>query len=451
MMRWFWLLPLFVGSVAVAANPVPDPEAVARGRKALETHSVNPPVWSEKAIDSVWKIWDSELKEQPANYPEKFRERYGLHAAPYPNGGLPMGLKKSSFAFRTGVSIDCLTCHGGSIMGQSYIGLGNSALDVQALFDELNQATGLNAKTPFTFTNVRGTSEAGGMGVFLLGLSNPDLTIRTKRLELGLHDDMCEDPPAWWLLKKKKTMYHSGGGDARSVRSLMQFMMGSLNTRATFDKEEETFRDIQAYLFSLQPPKYPFAIDQTKAATGKAVFEKTCSKCHGTYGENGTYPNRIIKIDEIGTDRKRFDGITPDYARYYNRSWFAEEKNGWLMGGYTSLATVGYQAPPLDGIWATAPYLHNGSVPTVYNVLKSDSRPKLYTRSFQTGKDDYDPIKLGWKVRTLDKPPDERLPAIERRKVYDTTQPGRGNGGHVFGDDLTEDERMAVIEYLKTL
>ena len=451
MMRWLWILPLVVCSAAPAANPVPDRDAVERGRKAMEQHSFNPPVWSEKAYDSAWKYWEQGLKEQPANYPEKLRERYGLHPAPYPNDGLPMGLRKSSFVFSKGISVDCLVCHGGSIMGQSYLGLGNSTLDIQALFDELNWASGRNVKTPFTFTNVRGTSEAGGMGVFLLGHRNPDLTLRIPREELGLRDDLCEDPPAWWLLKKKKTMYHTGGGDARSVRTLMQFMMGPLNTRATFDKEEETFRDVQAFLFSLQPPKYPFDIDRAKAAAGKVVFEKTCSKCHGTYGENWTYPNRIVKLDEIGTDRKRYDGITVEYGRYYNRSWFAQEKGGWLMGGYTALASIGYQAPPLDGIWATAPYLHNGSVPTVYHLLNSDTRPKLYTRSFQTGKDDYDPVKLGWKVRMLGKPAGSSLPPIERRKVYDTAQPGRGNGGHVFADDLTEDERMAVIEYLKTL
>jgi hypothetical protein len=111
----------------------------------------------------------------------------------------------------------------------------------------------------------------------------------------------------------------------------------------------------------------------------------------------------------------------------------------------------GYQAPPLDGLWATAPYLHNGSVPTVHDVLKSGSRPKVFTRSFRGEEEDYDRRKLGWKVTVLGGPPAPDLPAIERRKVYDTSQPGRGNGGHTFGDRLTDDERMAVIEYLKTL
>jgi hypothetical protein len=441
--------PLIVLALAAAAQAGPRDGDPARGKAALEGRSFNPPVWTMIGYESLWKLWG--LSEKPADFDRAVRERYGLHPAPYPNDGLPMGLRKNPKLLGRELSVDCLVCHGGAIMGQSYVGLGNSSLDVQAVFEEMNAASGIGRKLPFTFCNVRGTSEAGGMGVFLLGLRTPELGIRLKKLELGLVDEMCEDVPAWWLLKKKKTLYHTGGGDARSVRSLMQFMMGSLNTRAVFDREEETFRDIRAYMLSLQPPKYPFPIDRELAAKGQKVFEKTCSKCHGTYGENWTYPNRIVKLDEIGTDPTRYHGVGEKYGRYYNESWFAKEHAGWFSDGYKAVPTNGYQAPPLDGIWATAPYLHNGSVPTVYHLLKSDARPNLFTRSYGTGKDDYDPVKVGWKVQVLDRAPSADTPPIERRKVYDTSQRGRSNAGHVYGDDLSEDERMAVIEYLKTI
>src|SRR5262249_20346620 len=136
---------------------------------------------------------------------------------------------------------------------------------------------------------------------------------------------------------------------------------------------------------------------------------------------------------------------------YYNETWFTEEKPGWLVDGYKGLPSAGYQAPPLDGIWATAPYFHNGSVPTVWDVLNSKSRPNIYTRSFRTDEAAYDPAKLGWKVQVLDKGADASMSEVQRRKIYDTTQPGRGNTGHTYGDKLTDDERRAVIEYLKTL
>ena len=113
--------------------------------------------------------------------------------------------------------------------------------------------------------------------------------------------------------------------------------------------------------------------------------------------------------------------------------------------------TAGYQAPPLDGIWATAPYFHNGSVPALAGVLNSKARPTRFTRSFKTGEADYDKVNVGWKVTETRDPPDAKLAPIEARKIYDTSKPGRANTGHTYGDDLTDAERAQVIEYLKTL
>jgi mono/diheme cytochrome c family protein len=363
-----------------------------------------------------------------------------------------MGLREGWTLIGKGLTNDCLLCHGGSIAGKSYVGLGNASLDIQGFFEDLSKAAGGPGRTPFVFGHVRGTSEAGAMAVYLIARRDPDLKLRLPGLDLGLRDDLCEDVPAWWLLKKKKTMYHTGGTDARSVRSLMQFMMHPLNTAAAIKKEESTFADIQAFLLSLEPPKYPFAVDYGLTLRGKAVFNETCARCHGTYGEKWTYPNKIVPLEIIGTDRTRYYGISAKAGAQYNRSWFAREGRGWFTdGGYPGQATAGYQAPPLDGIWATAPYLHNGSVPTVYHLLNSKSRPRIFTRSYRTDADAYDPVKLGWKVQVLQRGADPGLSAFERRKIYDTRQPGRGNGGHTFGDALSEEERMAVIEYLKTL
>jgi hypothetical protein len=408
-------------------------------------------MWPRTAYDTAWRQWGTGRTEPPRPYEQAFRERYGLHPAPFDNGKYPMGLREGySLLVGKGLTSDCLLCHGGSIAGKSYIGLGNASLDFQALYEDLGRPGPGSGKTPFVFSNVRGTTEAGTMAVFLLGFRAPDLTVRYPRLDLDMHLNLCEDVPAWWLLKKKKTMYHTGASDARSVRSLMQFMLNPLNTAKTFAQEEATFKDIQAYLLSLEPPRYPFPIDRTLAMKGAALFSKTCSRCHGTYGEKWTYPNRIVPLDIIGTDRTRYDGITMKFGDYYNKSWFGQEKLD-KQNGNGMTPTEGYQAPPLDGIWATAPYLHNGSVPTVYHMLNSKARPKIFTRSYRTDADAYDTVKLGWKVQVLERGPDPSLPAYERRKVYDTRQPGRGNGGHTFGDRFSEAERMAVIEYLKTL
>ncbi len=431
----FLLLPC----VAFAAEPTP----AERGKTALESTAFIKAFWPRPAYDNAWKVWG--LKDKPTDYDTAFRERYGLHEAPYKSDGYPMGLRKASLLIGSGIGIDCMTCHGGSVLGKSYVGLGNTALDIHALFEELAAASGTPARPPFAFSQVRGTSEAGAFAVYLLGLRKPDLSVAAERQELGLHDDSCEDVPAWWLLKKKRTMYHVGATDARSVRSIMQFMMHPLTTPKEFEAAEPAFQDIQQYILSIDAPKYPFTIDARKAAAGRVLFEKNCASCHGTYGDNPTYPNKVVKLAEIGTDGKRAENIGPKFAAAYNASWFAKED-----GLKEIKVNPGYQAPPLDGVWATAPYFHNGSVPTLAGVLNSKARPKVFTRTFKTDEADYDKVNVGWKTTGV-KPPDAKASGFERRKVYDTTQPGRGNGGHTYGDDLSEEERAAVIEYLKTL
>ncbi len=440
---------LLVVLLSAAALTAAEPTAAERGYQALTKTSFIPAAWREAAYDNVWKHWPG-VTAKPVDYAAAFSDHYGMPAAPYPNGKYPMGLREGRIFFMKGVSIDCLACHGGSVMGKSYVGLGNASLDVQALFEDLSLADGRSAKLPFAFSNVRGTSEAGGMAVYLLGFREPDLKVVYPRKDLGLHDDMCEDTPAWWLLKKKKTMYHTGGADANSVRSKMQFMMTPITTAKEFHKAEPAFRDINAYLKTIEAPKYPLPVDTELAARGNVLFADNCAKCHGTYGEKWTYPNKVVPIAEIGTDPKRYQGIEDKFGDYYNQTWFAKENPGWLFDDAPTFATKGYQAPPLDGVWATAPYFHNGSVPTLEDVLNSKARPKLYTRSFRTGADDYDAVKVGWKVTPV-KAVDASLPAYERRKIYDTARPGRGNGGHIYGDHFTADERRAVVEYLKTL
>jgi hypothetical protein len=395
----------------------------------------------------VWKVWG--LSERPADFEQRFMERYGLHPAPFENRDYPLGLREAQGLLGKGISTDCMVCHGGSIFGKSYVGLGNSSLDMQLLYDELAQADGRKRGTPFNFTNVRGTTEAGAMAVFLLQLRDADLNLQAP-IDLGLRTDLCEDTPAWWLLKKKQTMYHTGSTHARSVRSLMQFMLSPLYSANDIKKQEAAFADIQAYLLTIEPPKYPLPIDRQLAATGEKLFNQHCAKCHGTYGPDATYPNKIIDVDVLGNDRTRAEGFTTRTKEHFDRSWLGQErtKSGELL---QSSYNHGYQAPPLDGIWATAPYFHNGAVPTVYHVLNSKARPAIFTRSYRTGQADYDPVHLGWKYTPLEKPPPEPLAPPDRHKIYDTRQPGRGNGGHTFGDKLSETERLAVIEYLKTL
>jgi mono/diheme cytochrome c family protein len=420
--------------------------AAARGRGTLLARSLNPGIWSSKAYDEVWKVWG--LSAKPANYEQAFLERYGLQRAPFENRARPMGLMEAPRLLGTGVVNNCLLCHAGTVAGQTVIGLGNASLDLQSLFEDLSAADGFRLNSPFRFSYVRGTIDPISPVVFLMEMRDSELNVQ-KPISLGYSPYVCSDPPAWWLIKKKKTRDWTGSVDARSTRVDMVNLLTPLNTAAYIKKHETTFADIAAFLLTIEPPKYPFPVSQELAAHGQPVFARHCAKCHGTYGANPSYPNKIVDLDQIGTDPTLAKASTQKLADHFNRSWLARELDP--DGNPIQLVVNdGYQAPPLDGIWATAPYFHNGSVPTVYQVLNSKARSRIYTRSYKTDREAYDSVRVGWKVRELEKAAPD-LPPNEERKIYDTTLPGRHNTGHSYGDKLTEDERMAVIEYLKTL
>ncbi len=167
----------------------------------------------------------------------------------------------------------------------------------------------------------------------------------------------------------------------------------------------------------------------------------TCTRCHGTYGDDDAtegYPNLLVPLETIGTDSllaSTYDA-NPQYHSWYNESWFAQGE-----GAAQLLPNDGYVAPPLDGIWATAPYLHNGSVPTLADLLQSTARPTYFARDLSNA--NYDESKLGWRY--------EAKADATSTSTYNTTLPGYGNGGHTFGDELGAADRAALLEYLKTL
>src|SRR5262249_51113787 len=152
---------------------------------------------------------------------------------------------------------------------------------------------------------------------------------------------------------------------------------------------------VRAWIETMKAPAYPFPIDATLAAKGQPIFEARCSQCHGTYGAGGSYPNVLIPLDTIATDPLLASG-TAEFAGPFVQ-WFASS----FWGQVSPLdPQQGYVAPPLDGIWATAPYFHNGSVPTIDAVLDSSKRPKYWTRTFDST--DYDQTAVGWHFTTVD-------------------------------------------------
>jgi hypothetical protein len=128
-------------------------------------------------------------------------------------------------------------------------------------------------------------------------------------------------------------------------------------------------------------------------------------------------------------------------VEWFNRSFYG--RTAQLVPG------PGYVAPPLDGIWATAPYLHNGSVPTLEALLDSPKRPTYWRRSISQR--ELDPRAVGWKHQVLSHGKAAETDPSRRKRIYDTTLPGYSNQGHTVGDELSDGQRHALIEYLKTL
>jgi mono/diheme cytochrome c family protein len=253
--------------------------------------------------------------------------------------------------------------------------------------------------------------------------------------------------PPWWRVAKKNALFYNTEGRGDLARGMMAAALFCADDVDTVRKIDTYAPDILAYLASIKPPAWPFGVDHELAEQGRTVFERTCSGCHGTYGEQPSYPNLVVGLDEIGTDpvvaQYRTNGASDQFTQWFERSYYGELA--------VDAPAPGYIAPPLDGIWITAPYLHNGSVPTIEALLDSSKRPKYWTRSYGSSAADYDPVALGWRYTELAEGKGGAKDARERKKIYDTTLPGHSNAGHVFGDGLSPEERKAVLEYLKTL
>jgi len=209
--------------------------------------------------------------------------------------------------------------------------------------------------------------------------------------------------------------------------------------------------DLEEWLLHLPAPRYPLSIDSALAAQGASVFEQHCADCHASGRRNrlGT----VIPLAEIGTDPHRANAWTKEAADSANR--IVRHRMG-VARTPMGKPPAGYIAIQLDGIWLRAPYLHNGSVPTLRALLEPEERRPT---SFYRGYDVLDPVNVGFISRrcegtdTTSDSVDLQwgcMPA-DRGWRYDTSERGNGNGGHRYGLDLTDDQKLALLEYLKTL
>lgn len=361
------------------------------------------------------------------------------------------------------IAPNCFACHAQELNGELIIGLGNSLSDYT--MDQTSFVNSANGVLTFTYgadspefeayqplrkatlasapqlvAPFKGVNSASKLTAVLAAHRDPETLAWLDEAAFPINNDnLPSDVPAWWNLKKKNAMFldASARGDFRKYT-----MASSLLTMSGVEKAEEVydnFDDVLAYIYSLEAPVYPENVDIVLAETGGDIFYENCAKCHGTYDASGdTYPNLFVETSTVQTDPQYTirNGGETDFLDWWNISWFGTSHEA----AYFEFEE-GYYAPPLDGIWATAPYLHNGSIPDLATFLDSSKRPTYWKRDFNNPQ--YNEDNTGWIY--------EEVMAGGDTDVYDTTIEGYGKQGHYFADGFTEDERTALLEYLKTL
>ena len=236
--------------------------------------------------------------------------------------------------------------------------------------------------------------------------------------------------PIWNEKQHQGFAFHWDGLETSLTETVQT---GAIGDGAT--KESIPIKDLERvenFIKEKEPPQFPYPINQKLLAQGNEIFINTCASCHAFGGERtGT----VIPLQEIRTDRHRIDMWTQEAADVYNQ--FAE---GYIWDFDQLRKVNGYLAVSLEGLWLRAPYLHNGSVPFLTDLLEN---PEKRTQLFYRGYDVYDPEKVGFVSE-----------GAEAERVgfkYDTHVPGNSNQGHLYGTNLTAEDKEALIEYLKSL
>ena len=344
-----------------------------------------------------------------------------------------------------------------------------------------------NPKSPF----FSGFSKANGLPVDVPGMTEPvtDAKVAAERIFKNI--------PAWappvpapidvksvnWATDR----YHANwdGNQGASSRTLASGASATGDPRMVNVRIHEP---LNPFIDNLPPPPYPFtSVDLARAREGKALFQTTCATCHASRNQT-IYPASKLGVDAnrtmVNTSVSRFGlaALVMEACRIYGMNNQGQPGAAWCMpaGDWQAQlneyfrdtprrvaeGTNGYKADMLHGIWAQAPYLHNGSVPTLGQLVCPATRPRRFLR----GNLHYDEALVGFEWS--DRPQARYAPHDTMLiKEYDTAVPGKANTGHLYGADLCPDtsgldpvtdrktigERLlnsrvgALLAYLKTL
>jgi mono/diheme cytochrome c family protein len=249
----------------------------------------------------------------------------------------------------------------------------------------------------------------------------------------------ASDFPSLWNQEPREGMQLHWDGDNDSVDERnLSAGLGAGITPATVD--HAGLKRVRDWIWTLPPPPYPYAVDQALVGRGAAIYQQACLECHGDHRfrdgiKAGSRMGQVVRASDIGTDRHRLDSYTAAFAA---NQYGLFPSSPYRFRRFRK--TDGYANHPLDGIWARAPYLHNGSVPTLRDLLEPpDQRPVAFFRGY----DVYDPVRVGFVS-------DVGEEGGRRYFRYDTSVPGNSNAGHLYGVSLPDEDKQAIVEYLKT-
>jgi hypothetical protein len=428
------------------------------------------------------------FRSLPAMCPEKLPGGYAsLGFIMEPGRDLPVGVSRRRRIGVDHVGLNCAVCHTGTVRDSPeaqprvITGMPAHQLDLQAFVEFVTECTLDNRVTA---ANIRGRfPEEGGpalMERLLYAVEFFGVVDRLKSQTLDLRNRIApllgDEAPRWgrgrvdtfnpykaiqfnWPLAELSLEERTGASDFPSLwnqqpREGMQLHwdgdndsvdernlsagLGAGITPVTAD--HAGIKRVRDWTWTLPPPVYPYAIDAAVAQQGEAVYAGACASCHGDHQFRdgivaGDRVGTVVPIEEIGTDPYRLNSYTEAFvANQY--ALFPDSPYRFTR----FRKTYGYANHPLDGVWARAPYLHNGSVPTLRDLLEPpERRPAVFYRGY----DVYDRANVGFV---------SNVPAENGRRYtrYDTTVPGNSNAGHVYGTTLSDAEKRAIVEYMKT-
>jgi hypothetical protein len=479
------------------------------------------PLSFSKALDAAAAAEMDRLGYDPSTADGRFFRNGSLPSPPNREVDPEISLGEVVFE-REGVElkgINCFACHSGVVNGQVVAGLGSNTVmqspprpegtegpnmfqimagltpaEQQVVAEAMGESYAVNPLTPERTS--RGDN-FGPFGVWARGaaLENPEnkgLVVSAEKTELTdiIENNMTPpvNPMPWWLMKYKTFDYWYGDGNPYDAGHFsFNFTGTSANVNDIHVDHVASTAKALAFARETNSPEFPGKLDAELVQKGADIFHertfindwdnfRACYRCHGNYTKIGDNPDYSVPggwmVDYDGTEYEnartdtKYNEIVKAFAPVNEhitklQTYFETMDQPGLGTIYEPLEGEGYVPPPLVGVWATAPYFHNGSVPTVEAVLNSKLRPEIWARNEDPNA--YDLESLGMVYSTFSREELEESDRImetashlsreslDQMFIYDTEGFGRGNMGHQFGDQLTQDERMAVIEFLKSL